>query len=64
MLIQGAVKTTCETVFGGAERVFIGVNIDQIDKMAPRGVKAASGAVEMNLLTQRPSEINHIFSSL
>ena len=28
--------------------VFIGVNIDQIDKMAPRGVKSAPGAIELN----------------
>ena len=35
-------------MFGGAERVFIGVDIDQIDKMAPRGVKSAQGAIELN----------------
>ena len=28
--------------------VFIGVDIDQIDKMAPRGVKSAPGAIELN----------------
>ena len=35
-------------MFGGAEMVFIGVDIDQIDKMAPRGVKSAPGAIELN----------------
>ena len=28
--------------------VFIGVDIDQIDKMAPRGIKSAPGAIELN----------------
>jgi len=28
--------------------VLIGVDIDQIDKMAPRGVKSALGAIELN----------------
>ena len=28
--------------------VFIRVDIDQIDKMAPRGVKSAPGAIELN----------------
>ena len=37
-----------ESVFGGAERVFVGVDIDLIDKMAPRGVKSAPWAIELN----------------
>ena len=37
-----------ETVFGGAEMVFIGVDIDQIDKMAPQGLKSAPGALQLN----------------
>ena len=28
--------------------VFIGVDLDQIDKMAPRGVKSAPAAIELN----------------
>ena len=28
--------------------VFIGVDLDQIDKMAPRRVKSAPGAIELN----------------
>ena len=28
--------------------VFIGVDIDRIDKLAPRGVKSAPGAIELN----------------
>ena len=37
-----------KSVLDGAERVFIGVDIDLIDKMAPRGVKSAPGAIELN----------------
>ena len=37
-----------KSVLNGAERVFIGVDIDLIDKMAPRGVKSAPGAIELN----------------
>ena len=53
--------------------VFIGVDIDQIDKMAPRGVKSAPGAIELNrhfraetdLLNLQCSLVSHvIFSSL
>ena len=32
----------------GLKWFFIGVDIDRIDKMAPRGVKTAPGAIELN----------------
>ena len=46
-LVKGAERITWlkqflpwgKTVFDGAAMVFIGVDLDQIDKMAPRGVK-------------------------
>ena len=37
-----------KTVFDGAAMVFIGVELDQINKMAPRRVKSAPGAIELN----------------
>ena len=37
-----------KTVFDGAAMVFIGVNLDQIDKMAQRRVKSAPGTIELN----------------
>ena len=37
-----------KTVFNGAAMVFIGVDLDQIDKMAPRRVKSAPGPIELN----------------
>ena len=37
-----------KTVFDGAAMVFIGVDLDQIDKMAPRRVKLAPGPIELN----------------
>ena len=32
-----------KSVFGGAETVFIGVDIDQLNEMAPRGAISSSG---------------------
>ena len=37
-----------KTVFDGAAMVFIGVDLDQIDKMAPPRVKSASGANKLS----------------
>ena len=37
-----------KTVFDGAAMVFIGVDLGQIDKMAPRRVKSAPGPIELN----------------
>ena len=34
--------------FRWAAMVFIGVDLDQIDKMVPRRVKSAPGAIELN----------------
>ena len=37
-----------KTVFDGAAMIFFEVDLDQIDKMAPRRVKSAPGAIELN----------------
>ena len=48
-LVKGAdTHHMAETVFDGAAMVFIGVDLDQTDKMAPRRVKSASGPIELN----------------
>ena len=55
-LVKGPIRITwltqfllwAKTVFDGAAMAFIGVDLDQIDKMAPRRVKSAPGAIEMN----------------
>ena len=36
-----------KSVFGGAKTIFIGVDMDPIDKMDPRRVKSAPGAIEL-----------------
>ena len=35
-------------VFSGAKMVLTGVDLDQFNKMAPRRVKSAPGAIELN----------------
>ena len=55
-LVKGPIRITwlkkfllwAKTVFDGAAMAFIGVDLDQIDKMAPRRVKSAPGAIELN----------------
>ena len=55
-LVKGPIRITwlkqfllwAKTVFDGAAMVFIGVDLDQIDKMAPRRVKSAPGPIELN----------------
>ena len=37
-----------KTVFDGAAMIFIGIDLDQIDKMAPPRVKSASGANKLS----------------
>ena len=55
-LVKGPIRITwlkqfllwAKTVFDGAAMAFIGVDLDQIDKIAPRRVKSAPGAIELN----------------
>ena len=55
-LVKGPIRITwlkqfllwAKTVFDGAAMVFIGVDLDQIDKMAPRRVESAPGPIELN----------------